>query len=93
MEPRPYRVLYDVGLCARDCAQGLCEMASSTYEGFLSVAVDAAHAAGLVISAAWQRTKTVEHKGDVDLVTETDKQCEQLICSRLSQAFPDHRWL
>ena len=68
-------------------------MDSSAYGEFLSVAVDAAHAAGLVIRAAWQAPKTVEHKGDVDLVTETDKQCEQLICTRLSQAFPDHRWL
>ena len=58
----------------------------------LAVAVDAALAAGKLIAAAWGRPMTVEHKGAVDLVTETDKQCEELIHARLSQAFPSHRY-
>ena len=64
---------------------------SEEYAAYLKVALEAAEAAGKVIKAAWSQEKQVEHKGAVDLVTETDQQCEKLIHSMLSQAFPSHR--
>ncbi|KAK4386744.1 Inositol monophosphatase 1 [Sesamum angolense] len=48
-------------------------------EDFLARAVDAAKSAGELIRSAFYQTKRVEHKGEVDLVTETDKKCEEVI--------------
>jgi fructose-1,6-bisphosphatase/inositol monophosphatase family enzyme len=31
--------------------------------------------------------------GDTDLVTETDKKCEELVLSRIQAAFPDHKFI
>jgi hypothetical protein len=31
--------------------------------------------------------------GDADLVTETDKKCEELVLSRIRAAFPDHKFI
>ena len=31
--------------------------------------------------------------GDADLVTETDKKCEELILGRIREAFPDHKFI
>lgn len=33
----------------------------------------------------------MEHKGEVDLVTETDKACEELIFNHLKQRYPSHK--
>lgn len=57
------------------------------------VAVDAARAAGKVISDAFHRPKAIEHKGSADLVTETDKACELLIMSAIRENFPDHKFI
>ena len=46
--------------------------------------------AGVRLRAAWGRSKNVEYKGPVDLVTETDREVEALVTTRLSEAFPDH---
>ena len=35
----------------------------------------------------------MEYKGSVDLVTATDKQCEEVILSSIRQAFPDHKFI
>ncbi|KAJ8566084.1 hypothetical protein K7X08_030561 [Anisodus acutangulus] len=56
---------------------------NGSLEEFLAVTVDAAKKAG--------ETKYVEHKGEVDLVTETDKACEDLIFNHLKQHFPSHK--
>ncbi|KAL4585363.1 hypothetical protein LXL04_009982 [Taraxacum kok-saghyz] len=76
---------------------------------FLNVAVDVAKKAGelnsnliayfvwfclnQVIRKAFYQTKHVEHKGSVDLVTETDKSCEDLIFNHLKQHFPSHKFI
>lgn len=60
---------------------------------FLNVAVDAAKKAGEVIRKGFYQTKHVEHKGQVDLVTETDKACEDLIFDHLKQHFPTHKFI
>ncbi|KAG9443615.1 hypothetical protein H6P81_014955 [Aristolochia fimbriata] len=60
---------------------------------FLDTAVEAAKAAGEIIRKGFHLKKNVEHKGQVDLVTETDKACEDLIFNRLKQKFPDHKFI
>ncbi|KAL6893484.1 hypothetical protein ACP4OV_007582 [Aristida adscensionis] len=62
-------------------------------EQFLAVAVDAAKNAGEIIRKGFYETKNVEHKGQVDLVTETDKACEDLIFTHLRKHFPDHKFI
>ncbi|KAL6520489.1 vacuolar transporter chaperone [Orobanche hederae] len=62
-------------------------------EDFLAVAMDAARKAGEIIRSGFYETKLVEHKGQVDLVTETDKACEELIFSLLKQQYPDHKFI
>jgi myo-inositol-1(or 4)-monophosphatase len=58
--------------------------------GFLSVAVDAAREAGEIISAAMDRPKHISYKGEVDIVTETDRKSEAAILARLHREFPEH---
>ena len=60
---------------------------------FLEVALAAAREAGAAIAAAWDGERAIEHKGAVDLVTETDKACEALILARVRAAFPDHAFI
>lgn len=62
-------------------------------EKFLAVAVDAAKRAGEIIRKGFYQIKHVEHKGQVDLVTETDKECEVLIFNHLKQHFPNHKFI
>ncbi|KAJ7946388.1 Inositol-1-monophosphatase [Quillaja saponaria] len=60
---------------------------------FLASAVDAAKKAGEIIRQGFYQTKHVEHKGLVDLVTETDKACEDLIFNHLKQLYPTHKFI
>ncbi|KAL0675603.1 hypothetical protein Bca4012_003584 [Brassica carinata] len=60
---------------------------------FLAAAIDAAQKAGEVIRKGFYETKHVEHKGQVDLVTETDKKCEELVFNHLKQLFPNHKFI
>lgn len=46
--------------------------------------------AGALLRARWRGAKTVQYKGAVDLVTETDREAEELIVGELRRAFPDH---
>jgi inositol-phosphate phosphatase/L-galactose 1-phosphate phosphatase len=57
----------------------------------LAVATDAAKKAGQVILDSFHKAKDVEHKGLVDLVTETDKACEEYIFTQLRTSFPSHQ--
>ncbi|XP_042519335.1 inositol-phosphate phosphatase [Macadamia integrifolia] len=60
---------------------------------FLAVAVDAAKKAGEIIRKGFYETKLVEHKGQVDLVTETDKACEDLVFNYIKQHYPEHKFI
>ncbi|GAB2301002.1 Mitochondrial inner membrane peptidase complex subunit [Dionaea muscipula] len=60
---------------------------------FLNCAIDAAKKAGEIIQKGFYQTKQVEHKGMVDLVTETDKACEDLVFNHLKQRYPDHKFI
>jgi hypothetical protein len=62
-----------------------------TLDSYLNVAVETAKTAGQIILSNFNNSKTVEHKGKVDLVTETDKACESLIFEYLKTAFPSHQ--
>nr|GEY26816.1 inositol-phosphate phosphatase-like [Tanacetum cinerariifolium] len=66
---------------------------NDSFSEFLAVAVDAAKQAGEVILKGFSQTKNVEHKGSVDLVTETDKACEDLIFNLLKHRFPTHKFI
>jgi myo-inositol-1(or 4)-monophosphatase len=57
---------------------------------FLEVAIACAREAGEIISAALGRPKNISYKGEVDLVTETDRKSEEAILARLRREFPDH---
>lgn len=63
-------------------------------EKCLIVAKEAAFAAGAIIKQAFHSSKQVEQKSShVDLVTATDKQCEDLIRGILQQHFPQHKFI
>lgn len=59
-------------------------------DAFLTVAIDVVREAGSALRQAASEPQRVEHKGAVDLVTETDRAVEALITERLRAAFPDH---
>jgi myo-inositol-1(or 4)-monophosphatase len=57
---------------------------------FLKVAVEAAREAGAILLPDFEAPKKISYKGEVDIVTESDRRSEALIVSRLRTAFPDH---
>jgi myo-inositol-1(or 4)-monophosphatase len=52
--------------------------------------VRACREAGRIQRAAYGRAQEVEHKGEIDLVTATDRRCEAAILALLRAAHPDH---
>nr|CAB3494070.1 unnamed protein product [Digitaria exilis] len=66
---------------------------SEEVEKLFAVATEAAKDAGEIIRKGFYLRKNVEHKGQVDLVTETDKACEDLIFNYLRKHFPDHKFI
>ncbi len=57
---------------------------------FLEVAIQAAREAGTILREDHGRPKRVDYKGEVDLVTESDRRSEAAVVARLRQHFPDH---
>ncbi len=57
---------------------------------FAEVAAGIAREAGALLRGFYERGVAAEYKGDVDLVTEADRQSEALLRRRLSEAFPAH---
>jgi len=57
---------------------------------FLEVAVEAAREAGAILLEGHSRPKNISYKGEVDLVTDTDKKSEAAIVARLRRHFPRH---
>jgi myo-inositol-1(or 4)-monophosphatase len=57
---------------------------------FLEVALEAANEAGAALRAEFARPKKISYKGEVDLVTESDKHSESIIVSKLRSRFPGH---
>jgi myo-inositol-1(or 4)-monophosphatase len=56
----------------------------------MSVAWEAANAAGAIIRENWQQPKTIDYKGAIDLVTSVDRECERQIVDVIRCNFPDH---
>ena len=59
----------------------------------LASAVAAAKAAGALQKERLWGEHSIVFKGEVDLVTEVDRRCEELIIGRLRGDFPEHRFL
>lgn len=59
-------------------------------EVFERVARAAVEEASAMLRATWREAKTVEYKGAVDIVTETDRAIEAVVLAHLQSAFPDH---
>jgi myo-inositol-1(or 4)-monophosphatase len=57
---------------------------------FLDVAVEAAREAGSILLAEFDRPQKIGYKGEVDLVTETDRRSEAVVVARLRSHFPKH---
>jgi myo-inositol-1(or 4)-monophosphatase len=57
---------------------------------FLSFAITLAREAGAILLEGYRQPKQIEHKGEIDLVTEFDRRSEQLILSRIRAAYPAH---
>jgi myo-inositol-1(or 4)-monophosphatase len=57
---------------------------------FLAAAIEAANQAGAALRAEFDRPKKISYKGEVDLVTESDKHSESIIVSKLRERFPEH---
>jgi myo-inositol-1(or 4)-monophosphatase len=57
---------------------------------FRSVAADAALRSGRIQMERLGTAISIQHKGELDLVTEVDKACEAGIIARLKRSFPDH---
>ncbi len=57
---------------------------------FLQAAIEIAREAGSILRAGYDRPKEIEYKGEVDLITDSDRRSEELVVSRLRERFPDH---
>lgn len=57
---------------------------------FLEVAIEAAREAGAMLRAEFSRPKRISYKGEVDIVTESDRRAEAMIVGRLRHRFPEH---
>ena len=62
-------------------------------EGMFEIAVHAAKAAGQIQQEWLHRDKKIELKGEINLVTEVDRRCEQGIIEIIQKAFPQHNIL
>jgi myo-inositol-1(or 4)-monophosphatase len=57
---------------------------------FLKVASDTAREAGAILRREFDRPKKISYKGEVDIVTESDRRSEEIIVERLREHFPGH---
>jgi myo-inositol-1(or 4)-monophosphatase len=61
-----------------------------TSASLLTAAWEAATVAGTLIRLHWQKPKTIDYKGAIDLVTSIDRECEREIVRVLRNHFPSH---
>jgi myo-inositol-1(or 4)-monophosphatase len=60
---------------------------------YLDIAVRAARTAGDYLSKRFHNSLRIEKKGEIDLVTDADRESEKLIKEIILNEFPDHRLL
>jgi myo-inositol-1(or 4)-monophosphatase len=56
----------------------------------MTVAWEAAQSAGEIVRENWQRPKTIEYKGAIDLVTSVDRESERMIVAVIRRHFSTH---
>src|SRR5947209_17859214 len=57
---------------------------------YISGMTEIAREAGILLMEYFERRVKVEYKGDVDLVTEADRESEELILQRVRARWPGH---
>jgi myo-inositol-1(or 4)-monophosphatase len=57
---------------------------------FLATAAEAALQAGTIQRSRYGQKVEIHHKGEIDLVTEVDRACEQAILALIRERFPGH---
>jgi myo-inositol-1(or 4)-monophosphatase len=57
---------------------------------YLPVAIEAAREAGAMLRETFYQPKAISYKGEVDLVTESDRRAEALILAKIRKHFPGH---
>ena len=57
---------------------------------FLATAAEAVLQAGAIQRSRYGQKLEIEHKGEINLVTEVDRACEQAIVALVRERFPDH---
>jgi myo-inositol-1(or 4)-monophosphatase len=57
---------------------------------YLKFAAETAREAGEVLRRDFDRPKKISYKGEVDIVTESDKRSEAIIVAKIRDRFPDH---
>ncbi|NWF54159.1 MAG: inositol monophosphatase [Syntrophaceae bacterium] len=62
-------------------------------ESFKALAILAARKAGQVLRSRLGRTRRIDYKGAVNLVTEMDFRAERIIVSEIRKCFPEHGFL
>ena len=62
-------------------------------EKYLNKATELARQAGELQRARLWHPFAIEYKGEIDLVTEVDRACEELLVNGLKEAFPGHDFL
>ncbi len=60
---------------------------------FLGAAREAAREAGRFLRQSLDESREIYYKGTLDLVTEADRQSQEMIFARLSASFPEHDFL
>ncbi len=63
------------------------------WEEYLNAAAEAGEQAGQMLRASIDKSREITFKGAVNLVTNRDKESQQLIFNHLSSLFPDHDFL
>jgi myo-inositol-1(or 4)-monophosphatase len=57
---------------------------------YLEIAVEAARRGGDVLKLHYEQAKSIEYKGEINIVTEVDRRSEKLIVDHLTARFPKH---
>jgi len=57
---------------------------------FVNTAIEAARKAGELQLQGLRKKHKIDYKGEINLVTEVDRQCEELILGLIGRRFPDH---
>ena len=62
-------------------------------KNFLKIAIEAAKEAGKIQEEKFGENFKIEHKGEINLVTEVDYQCEKVIIDIIKRDYPEHEIL